>query len=209
VTSALHIAMAVIAFCNASLMLALRIRRKFTGAWNQTLMDAHGIPFAVVNDVSVLEDYLGGCDMQSALDKQVLHDLACDLAIALDGRARIETERRTLVGRDVVELRIFLLQVPSRMTADRWVFLYSERLPKALNSAGLELAVDTGFTPSQSITSFGFWVGLPTRDARPKATHSRRASRHLPSRPAADRIGVLPPVSSAPRRQNHLEPVFR
>jgi hypothetical protein len=101
--------------------------------------------------------------MSINLDKQIVHELALRLSREIDGRTRIETERRTIFGREVVELRVFLLQTPSRMTVDRWISTFCHRIAGVVDSAGLELAADESFTPSQRFPSCGFWVASPIR----------------------------------------------
>jgi hypothetical protein len=101
--------------------------------------------------------------MIANLDKQMVHELALNLSLAIDCRTRIETERRTVFGRDVIELRVFLLEAPSRIAVNRWVSMYCERLAEAVDSAGLEFVADECFTPSQRFPSCGFWVASPIR----------------------------------------------
>jgi len=96
-----------------------------------------------------------------AVEKTV-HDLALKLSRATDCSVLIETDRRTLLGRDVVELRVFLRQSPCLISADDWVWLYRNRLAAVLGRAGLELATDEWFTPSQRFPSCGCWVTRPT-----------------------------------------------
>lgn len=90
--------------------------------------------------------------------EQIVHNLALELSHATDCRVLIETNQRTLLGRDVVELRVFLRQPPYKMTADTWVWLYRSRLVDVLDSAGLKLAADEWFTPSQRFPSCGCWI---------------------------------------------------
>jgi hypothetical protein len=101
--------------------------------------------------------------MAALLDKQIVHELALRLSREIDGRTRIETERRTVFGREVIELRVFLLQAPPRFTVERWLSTFCGRIGGVVAAAGLELAADEGFTPSQSFPSCGFWIASPIR----------------------------------------------
>jgi len=96
--------------------------------------------------------------MAAKVVERAVHDLAFKLSRATDCSVLIETDRRTLLGRDVVELRVFLRQSPCLMTADDWVCLYRNRLEAVLGRAGLELAADEWFTPSQRFPSCGCWI---------------------------------------------------
>jgi hypothetical protein len=90
--------------------------------------------------------------------EQIVHDLALELSHASDCRVLIETDRRKVLGREVIELRVFLRQSPWQMTADQWVWLYRDQFASILDSAGLELAADEWFTPSQRFSSCGCWI---------------------------------------------------
>jgi hypothetical protein len=96
--------------------------------------------------------------MRAELMEQIVHDLALELSHASDCRVLIETDRRQVLGREVIELRVFLRQSPWQMTADQWVWLYRNQFAAILESAGLELAVDDWFTPSQRFSSLGCWI---------------------------------------------------
>jgi hypothetical protein len=96
--------------------------------------------------------------MRANVDRQFVHDLASELSRAFGVSTRIETDMRTWLGRNVIELRVFLLQVPSSTAAEQWVGLYRHRLEESLASAGLELAADEWFTPSQRFPSCGCWI---------------------------------------------------
>jgi hypothetical protein len=97
--------------------------------------------------------------MPVELIEQIVHDLALELSHSSDCRVLIETARRKLLGREVIELRVFLRQSPWQMTPDQWVWLYRDRFASILDSAGLELAADEWFTPSQRFSSCGCWIG--------------------------------------------------
>jgi hypothetical protein len=96
--------------------------------------------------------------MAKKVVEQTVRDLALNLSHATDCSVLIETDRRTLLGRDVVELRVFLRQSPCLMRIDDWSLLYRNRLAAVLGRAGLELATDEWFTPSQQFPSCGCWV---------------------------------------------------
>lgn len=91
--------------------------------------------------------------------EQIVYDLALELSHSSDCRVLIETDRRKVLGREVIELRVFLRQASWQMTADQWVWLYRDQFASILGSAGLELAVDDWFTPSQRFSSCGCWIG--------------------------------------------------
>jgi len=97
--------------------------------------------------------------MPVELIEQIVHDLALELSHSSDCRVLIETDRRKVLGREVIELRVFLRQSPWQMTADQWVWLYRNQFASILDSAGLELAADEWFTPSQRFSSCGCWIG--------------------------------------------------
>jgi len=99
--------------------------------------------------------------MIAALVEQVVHELALELSHTSDCRVLIETDRCTLLGRDVVELRVFLRRSFAQLTNDQWIELYHDHLAEFLNSAGLELAADEWFTPSRRFPSCGCWVTRP------------------------------------------------
>jgi hypothetical protein len=93
--------------------------------------------------------------------EQVVHELALELSHVSDCRVLIETGRCRLLGRDMVELRVFLRQSPRQISTEHWVWLYRSSFAGVLDSAGLELAVDEWFTPSQRFPSFGCWITHP------------------------------------------------
>jgi hypothetical protein len=95
------------------------------------------------------------------MDKQLVHEMAVNLSQAMDGHARVETEPRMVLGREVVELRVFLLQPPGLTAGDQWIRLYCHRLATLVEPAGLELAADEWFTPSQRFPSCGCWIARP------------------------------------------------
>jgi hypothetical protein len=102
--------------------------------------------------------------MVAVVVEQTVRDLALKLSDATDCRVLVETDRRTMLGREVVELRIFLRQPPYLMTADQWVRMYRNRLAAVFGLAGLELAADEWFTPSQRFPSCGCWITRPAAD---------------------------------------------
>jgi hypothetical protein len=149
-----------VAFCNGCTGRTSSLGSKIAMAMDHTSDRRYGIPFALCANTPVANE--GVSQMTAMIDKQIVHELAWELSQASDGRARIETERRTVVGREVVELRVFLLQAPSQMPADQWVGLYCDRFARILHSAGLELAADEWFTPSQRFPSCSCWIERST-----------------------------------------------
>jgi hypothetical protein len=96
--------------------------------------------------------------MVTELVEQIVHYLALELSHAMEGRVLIETDRRSLFGRDVVELRVFLSYSPGRTAPDHWIERYRQRLATVFELAGMELAADEWFTPSQRFPSCGCWI---------------------------------------------------
>ena len=99
--------------------------------------------------------------MATEMVEQVVHQLALELSYDADCRVLIETDRQKLLGSDVVELRIFLKNAPCQITADQWVGMYQNCLEPILDEAGLKLASDEWFTPSQRFPSCGCWIVCP------------------------------------------------
>jgi hypothetical protein len=93
--------------------------------------------------------------------EQIVLLLADELSQTLNCRALIETQRQTLLGREIVELRVYLHKPPSGMAADLWLSHYRSDLVAVLGSAGLELAVDDWFTPTRQIPSCSCWIMKP------------------------------------------------
>jgi hypothetical protein len=94
--------------------------------------------------------------------EHTVRELALNLSQSMGSRVLVETDKRTVLDRDIVELRVYLREVNGSMTATRWAALYRQRLAVALDSIELELAVDEWFIPSQRFPSCGCWIMGPS-----------------------------------------------
>ncbi len=110
--------------------------------------------------------------------EQIVHFLASELALASICRASVETQRKTILGRDIVELRVFLHTPPLGVAADPWLWHYRNDLVAVLGTAGLELAVDEWFTPSRQVPSCSCWIMRPeVASESKKVKHGQKPSR--------------------------------
>ena len=96
--------------------------------------------------------------MNNEMIEQVLKMLVVDIAQTRDCSVRIETQCWTALGRDIVELRVFLNRHPLEMLPHRWIGFYRNQLKSVLRDLGLQLAVDEWFEPSPLSPSCGCWI---------------------------------------------------
>src|SRR5271168_820424 len=99
--------------------------------------------------------------MEGEAVEQIVRLLASEQAQTSYCRVLIETQQQKVLGREIVELRIFLHTPPSDMAADLWLGQFRKSFETALILAGLELAVDDWFTPSQRVPSSSCWIMRP------------------------------------------------
>ena len=113
------------------------------------------------------------------LVEQIVGLLARELSQATANQVLIETQRQKLFGSDIIELRVLLRALPYDMPAEPWLWHYRRNLVPVLNAAGLELAVDDWFIPSQRFPSCSCWIKCPNGLPESKKTeiHESRKQR--------------------------------